>query len=665
MKKWVCFCLCACMLMLASCGADPGGVNETESGKPAQGEGGEYAIDLPEIRGEIDSAKVLPLGRTVSSDGVLYLYWTSSGCRINMTGTGLVADLWASTVASSARGYLDVFVDGSVSPTATVCIDKTGSIELVKGLSSGSHTVEILKRNEAGYADSATIGIKSLSVPDGTINDAPSVRSKYIEFIGDWTLTGYGNQMENGLGLFSTSTEFGNATCTRMLSEAVGADFAVIARSDLGFVPGSSTKTVQAFYDKTATVPGSVLSEKAWDFESRQADYVIVSLGEKELTAVTKDGHTPTNDQITNGVKDLVATIRKYQPDAKIIWAYGVKSGTFKNAISRALTDADANAYFCPLATSDAIGAGSGGAWTRATSVQAALKLAAKIEEVSGQTLSCDAMLKSGISLYDDYRKDTTLRPYTAQSVMNLMSAFDAADKASNVSASQAQKLVTGVSDAVKMLLNAADVKSNYDILFDCDTISGWSGARLDNSDRMEGAGCIYSSASTGTLAMDARNINYDMPSNWEEWYLELWMYVSDVTLLTDGSCLELAQDIDKIEAAWTLKSMPLKDGWNHLVLSFGNSVKENASEFKTLKSIRLFNINTTELLTIKMDYICMTEGLVAGNTSEWLDLIGQAKAYLEIHDDPEVKEAYEIALEAKTQAEVDRSSAVLGELLE
>ena len=92
MKKWVCFCLCACMLMLASCGADPGGVNETESGKPAQGEGGEYAIDLPEIRGEIDSAKVLPLGRTVSSDGVLYLYSLATTkqygiCNIKIYGT--------------------------------------------------------------------------------------------------------------------------------------------------------------------------------------------------------------------------------------------------------------------------------------------------------------------------------------------------------------------------------------------------------------------------------------------------------------------------------------------------------------------------------------------------------------------------------------------------
>ena len=88
----------------------------------------------------------------------LRMFWTNSGFAVTFEGTSLSAAITTTSVAANQTGYLNVYVDGALVPTATVKIERNNTdYVLAENLPQGVHTVEVRKRNEAVYGGSATV----------------------------------------------------------------------------------------------------------------------------------------------------------------------------------------------------------------------------------------------------------------------------------------------------------------------------------------------------------------------------------------------------------------------------------------------------------------------------------------------------------------------------
>ena len=57
----------------------------------------------------------------------LRMFWTNSGFAVTFEGTSLSAAITTTSVAANQMGYLNVYVDGALVPTATVKIDKNNA----------------------------------------------------------------------------------------------------------------------------------------------------------------------------------------------------------------------------------------------------------------------------------------------------------------------------------------------------------------------------------------------------------------------------------------------------------------------------------------------------------------------------------------------------------
>ncbi|MDF2537841.1 MAG: acetylxylan esterase [Herbinix sp.] len=163
-------------------------------------------------------------------------------------------------------------------------------------------------------------------------------------------------------------------------------------------------------------------------------------------------------------------------------------------------------------------------------------------------------------------------------------------------------------------------------------TVGGTGG--LDTLDKKQGGASLATSGKDFLNFMHS-DLAYDiaMPEDWQNWYLEGWIYLENAAAITAGSCVELSEEVDKIEIAYELANMGLKEGWNKIKWKLGDGIATSGENFKTLKFIRIFLIDLKENMTIKVDDLCMVreDQLIASSTGV---LDKQIEAAIELGED-------------------------------
>ena len=616
----------------------------------------------------VDLSKLTVYGRTYVDNGALYLCWVNSGFSFTIDGTGATATLTATNANGIYKGYVNVYVDGSFEPTKTICLENlSGVYTLAEGLPAGEHTIEVRKRNEGGYDGTAVIGVSTLTVTDGEFLTPPAAPTRQIEFVGDSITTGFGNIAGPDEG-YSTANSDGTMTYAVLAAKQLGAEAQVLSRSGIHYC--HSKNDVDSFYDhytKVASLPGKNFNTSEWDFAANPSDVVVINLGTNDA------GKGRPTAEYTADAVDFIEMVRAKNPDAVIIWTYGMMGNGLKSALEAAVkqvNDAgDKNVFYLPLANYVTATEGVAvGHPTVQTDINRSLVLAQFIAEKTGWEMDNRAMLQAQLQWSAQYNSEGFLADYTALSAKGFTDAYKAGQALAAKADATNEELVAAA-EAVWMakvdLVSTADMAKDYIVIDRCDSMSGAqfvpAAGELDTDDFHEGAGALANSGNSGLVCINHSNYNVTLPEDWQNWYIECWLYVSDPTAIPGGSCLEVSQTVDQIEVAWALDALGLQAGWNKLQLKMNSANgKDKLDQFKTIKNIRLFVVNVAKDLTIKIDNIVLSKGKAAADIAAWEAALKKAEEQLAKEEDAALRTAYNVAKKATSQADVDAYAARL-----
>lgn len=648
---------------------DPGQPEQPENPvPPVEDDTPEDGWTRVEYQGEVTNFLTLH-GRTYMDGSTLQLFWTYSGFSLRFEGTGVSAWLTTSTTNPSYYGYLNVYVDGALAPANTVCVNKNDKwYQLIDGLDAGVHTIEVRKRNEAVYGESATIGVKDLLVKDGCfIAEAPEEPKLRIEFIGDSITSGFGNMVTDGSGdIFTTATEDGTMTYATLTGRALNADVHVISRSGICYITGSNKDSIQRHYFQTATLPGHQNCTDLWDFYVEPSDVVVINLGTNDSGA-TIGGKQLTSTQMKDYAKDFMRMVRSANPDAIIVWAYGMMDQGRIDAFYFAAEEiGDRNVYFVPLPLQNKTqnGVGVHGHPTIQSHILAAEVLSRALAQILNEEVDGRVLLDAQIRCIEDYRLGEA-EQYESTSYDSYLASLDAAKtlaSGKNADLDDCLSTMQSLREGLDGIVSVDDVSDEYIVIDTCDKKDGWSlngqSAGIDTATHLWGDGC-FTTTGTGDLRVnfirDSAAYGIVLPGDWTDWYLDVWIYLDYPINLPGGSDFEISQQVDKVEIAYTLNSLSLKQGWNHVVVPISAAGKANIGDFKTLNYLRIFWRNLDETITFKVDDITLSKGKFAADRTELDELLEMAEEMLE--DDPDneaLAEALALADLVNTQRSVD-----------
>jgi lysophospholipase L1-like esterase len=196
--------------------------------------------------------------------------------------------------------------------------EKLQTITLAEGLDPNeTHTVEVRKRNSAR---SSTAGLVHLELTDGAKLARPAEKERLIEFVGDSLTVGWSaaKGAENETA-WSTKTEDGTRTYSKQVADAFNAEYMVTAISGRGVVMNNSGGGAPYFPDIYPKLDLYNDPDTDYDF-SLQPDMIVINLGSNDATNSTLD-----LDVFKAGVISFIQLVREKNPNAKILWAYGMR----------------------------------------------------------------------------------------------------------------------------------------------------------------------------------------------------------------------------------------------------------------------------------------------------------------------------------------------------
>lgn len=264
-------------------------------------------------------------GRMLHDDKGVHLDWTYSGFIFQGWFEG---EITAEVEAIGQLGYLfHVIVDGQDSVTRYALSDTKILLATVE---KGYHTIEVRKTTEGS---TTTVTLKALNY-FGKMDTAPEAPKLKMEFIGDSITCGVGAKAEQ-----VTATDWDYVRdCdsylgfSTMTARALGADCHLTAISGWGIIRGSTdmTQKLPSIYSYTSYVRSR---EIEWDFSSYQPDVVVIGLGTNDTSyAVWK------HEEYIQACSDFLTTVREKNPNAYIVWVYGMMNDDLATLIQTAVT---------------------------------------------------------------------------------------------------------------------------------------------------------------------------------------------------------------------------------------------------------------------------------------------------------------------------------------
>ena len=277
-------------------------------------------------------------GRFDPNESACRLWWSGSGIRTALECTRLEVE--AEVAEGGFTPWLAVTVDGA--PVARFalrpgrhCYDVLGGMEL-----GCAHEIAIHRDSQPTDNDAGPLVLTAVYT-DGKPT-APAPRPRLVEFLGDSLTVGEGTvgpvpAMEWRMVYISNQFAF-----PTLASEALTAEKRGIALGGWGAhrsYDGDATHTIGGIYEQLcAIVPGG---EVAYDFAAqRPADAVVINLGTNDASALDKMNEAERAAELAafeNSAVALMEKARRYNPDAVILWAYGLCGGAMAEPIQRAV----------------------------------------------------------------------------------------------------------------------------------------------------------------------------------------------------------------------------------------------------------------------------------------------------------------------------------------
>lgn len=281
-------------------------------------------------------------GRTSIVNGSLMLDWSATGiefiadCQgdVKLTVDSSVSHAFFTVIIDNVVQHADLRIPEGAWTSANMkypfYINKIGESTFViaEGLTKGEHKIEIYAQNESA---NGIWGIKSITL-EGTFKDAPAQNEKYIEVVGDSIVAGFGNIMPNSVQSFTHHNYHMDATrgWPYLTARALDADWSIMGYSGVctDTWGGKIWPTMMNCYPLQRHI--TVDSSTKYKFE-RQPDVILISLGTNDMAQYSK---YTTLDVVEQGYCNFLELLRSKNPDAQIIWLYGMMTTNNSRIIS-------------------------------------------------------------------------------------------------------------------------------------------------------------------------------------------------------------------------------------------------------------------------------------------------------------------------------------------
>ena len=296
-----------------------------------------------------DEEHVKPLGRIALQDDTLWLTHSGTGAEFIFNGKKLKITFCGDETAADdysdpdSQARVAVMVDGEcvfdeIMTQPEMCYEQTYEEQ-------SELTVKVVKLSEA---INSTVGLKEIETdPEGSITPAKE-KDRYIEFIGDSIVCGYGVDDSDPSHKFSTRTENVMKSYAYRTAELLNADYSMVCFSGYGVYSGyvSSTDTINSeetiphYYDKLAYSRAYYNGKRPQDVsyeETRGADYVVINLGTNDRKYV--DGREERKEEFQESYINFLKSVRKHHPGAYIICSLGIMGDELFPEIEKAVQE--------------------------------------------------------------------------------------------------------------------------------------------------------------------------------------------------------------------------------------------------------------------------------------------------------------------------------------
>ena len=298
----------------------------------------------------LDKEKVHVYGRTCpKNQEILPLFWTASGIEFQTDSS----EVWLETesVYELRETWIRMEVDG-------VCMQRyivpkgRNCICVFRGFTRDQiRTIRILRETQPTQEDSDSIFLIHTIICDGTLYKVEQKRFR-LEFVGDSLSSGEGlsgpvRLVSSCAGVFGLEGHY--AICT---ADNLQADFRILSQSGWGVYcawNNSLEEVMPRYYEQVCGILNGSRNigfgaQEHNDFSAWKPDAVVINLGSNDGFAlgnpawinpvdkkawkqcITEDGHMDqaSTERFETAVISFLGQVRKNNPGAWIIWAYGM-----------------------------------------------------------------------------------------------------------------------------------------------------------------------------------------------------------------------------------------------------------------------------------------------------------------------------------------------------
>lgn len=315
-----------------------------------------------------------PLGRfhweSARQAGVLPLFWSGSGLELCFTGGELHILLEAD--AAQYEPWISVEVNGALLIRMPLHPGEN-DVCVFRGLSEGpKKRVRLLKEVQLMPEDAGRLCVSGLCWTDGAF--LPLWEPAYrLEFVGDSLTSGEGlhgarEEMDFVSAWFGARQAF-----PRLTADLLNADCRCISQSGWGIRSDWKNDPRHAlpnFYSRVCGPAAGPRNEALGaqleqDFAGWRPDAIVVNLGTNDANAMKNPPcagpsgafFKQRNDAaglalLEDAALDFLQELRRQNPGAKLVWAYGMAGDALREPLERAVTRFgadDRGAWFLPL----------------------------------------------------------------------------------------------------------------------------------------------------------------------------------------------------------------------------------------------------------------------------------------------------------------------------
>ena len=270
------------------------------------------------------------LGRNVykNDDEQLALFWGGAALEVNIKAR----EIWAciSTTYDNLEQWLAVEINGAPVSRFMLSKEKTWYC-LARNMNPGKENlISIIKDTQALNEDPThSLVIHALGLDEAGEFVPVKPRSCSIEFIGDSITAGEGtvgapDEMDWISQWMSASKTYAIQTAKLM-----NADWNTMGKSGWGIcwawdgnreckIPPHYEQVCSVLKDENSVALGSL---QKWDFNGgRGSDFVVINLGTNDESGM----NAGVPEEIISSVKQFLTVIRAHNPNAKILWCWGM-----------------------------------------------------------------------------------------------------------------------------------------------------------------------------------------------------------------------------------------------------------------------------------------------------------------------------------------------------